>query len=182
MNEKATKEKIAAHITLDGSARLDNERSVRKNLGYLALSQIYHELGLDTFLSNRSRSFNLQFSTNNIIKLLVFSRVPSPGSEKATYEQKHRYFENTDFTLKDIYRCLSQLNTLVQSLQLHLHRKISEQYMRSGELAHYDVTNCYFEIDKADEMREKGYSKEHRPNPIVQMGLFIGPAGIPIEK
>ena len=178
MNEKAAKEKIAAHIALDGSARLEGGTSNRKNLG---LSQIYHELGLERFFSNHSRSFSSEFSTNNIMKLLVFSRILSPGSKKAAYEQRHRYFENTDFTLEDIYRCLSQLSTLAQSCQLHLHRKISEQYMRSGELVYYDVTNYYFEIDRADEMRKKGYSKEHRPNPIVQMGLFIDPAGIPIS-
>ena len=180
MNDKAAKEKIAAHIVLDASARVV-EADVRKNLGYLALSQIYHELGLQTFFSNHSRKFNSRFSTNNIVKLLVFSRILSPGSKKATYLARHRYFENMDFSLEDVYHCLSEMSTMAESLQLHLHKKISQQYRRSGELVYYDVTNYYFEIDKADEMRKKGYSKEHRPNPIVQMGLFIDPAGIPIS-
>ena len=180
MNDKAAKEKIAAHIVLDASARVV-EADVRKNLGYLALSQIYHELGLLTFFSNHSRKFNSRFSTNNIVKLLVFSRILSPGSKKATYLARHRYFENMDFSLEDVYHCLSEMSTMAESLQLHLHKKIIQQYRRSGELVYYDVTNYYFEIDKADEMRKKGYSKEHRPNPIVQMGLFIDPAGIPIS-
>ena len=152
-----------------------------KNLGYLALSQIYHELDLHTFFYNHSRSFNSEFNTNSIMKLLVFSRILSPGSKRATYEQRSRYFEDCDFSLEDIYRCLSKVSTLATGAQKHLHKRVSKQYGRDCQLIYYDVTNYYFEIDRQDEMRKKGYSKEHRPNPIIQMGLFIDTFGVPIS-
>ena len=141
---------------------------------------MYHQLGLHYFFSNQSRAFRSQFNTNNIMKLLIFSRILAPASKKKTYENKDRYFENTDFSLDDVYRCLSQVVTFKDRLQRHLHRQLQQQCGRSTELVYYDVTNYYFETDRQDEMRRKGVSKEHRPDPIVQMGLLMDTQGIPI--
>jgi len=88
--------------------------------------------------------------------------------------------EKTDFSLDDVYRCLSFLNKHRDSLQLWLHERIQKQYKRNTDLVYYDVTNYYFEIDDPDELRRKGVSKEHRPDPIVQMGLFMDTDGISI--
>jgi hypothetical protein len=115
------------------------------------------------------------------MKLLVYSRVLCPASKKRTYESKEIYFENTDFLLDDVYRCLGFVNKLKEKLQRHIHRKVSEVYGRNCELVYYDVTNYYFEIDEQDRLRRLGVSKEHRPNPIVQMGLFMDNNGIPIS-
>jgi len=114
------------------------------------------------------------------MKLLVFSRILDPASKKKTYQEKDRYFENMQFSLDDVYRCLTQVVTFKDSLQLHLHQKMKEKFGRSTELVYYDVTNYYFETDRQDEMRKKGVSKEHRPDPIVQMGLLMDTKGIPI--
>jgi thiol-disulfide isomerase/thioredoxin len=83
--------------------------------------------------------------------------------------------------LDDIYRCLTQAVTFKDSLQLHLHQKMKEKFGRSTELVYYDVTNYYFETDRQDEMKRKGVSKEHRPDPIVQMGLLMDTKGIPVS-
>jgi transposase len=115
------------------------------------------------------------------MKLLVFSRILAPSSKKKAFENRDWYFENFDFTLDDIYRCLTFLSSKRDNLKLHLHRKIKEQYGRSTELVYYDVTNYYFEIDKPDNLRKKGVSKEHRPDPIVQMGLFMDTMGMPVS-
>jgi transposase len=115
------------------------------------------------------------------MKLLVYSRILCPASKKKTYEMKDMYFDKTDFSLDDIYRCLTFVNELKSRIQRHIHDKVTEQYGRDCELVYYDVTNYYFEIDKQDELRKRGVSKEHRPDPIVQLGLFMDTKGIPIS-
>jgi transposase len=180
MNRKAALEKEPVPISIDPQETIIEDPANRKNIGYAALSKLYHELGLNIFFYNHSRSFQAEFNTNNIMKLLIFSRILAPASKKKTYEDRKRYFENSDFSLDDVYRCLTQVVSLKESLQLHLHRQMKTKFKRSTELVYYDVTNYYFEIDQPDELRKKGVSKEHRPDPIVQMGLLMDTKGIPI--
>jgi transposase len=156
-----------------------NEKN-RKNFGSAALSKIYHELKIDTFLKNRQRHTKEEYDANAIMKLLVYSRLLYPASKKKTFEEKDTFFEKFDFTLNDIYRCLSFFNKHSDALQLWLHERIKSQYNRNTDLVYYDVTNYYFEIDEQDDLRKRGVSKEHRPDPIVQMGLFIDSDGLPI--
>ncbi len=181
MNKKAALEREPVTIGLDPNEILTADQTNRKNIGYAALCKLYYELGLDIFFYNHSRSFKSEFNTNNIMKLLVFSRILAPSSKKKTYQEKERYFENTEFSLDDVYRCLTQVVTFKDGLQLHLHQKMKEKFGRSTELVYYDVTNYYFETDRQDELRKKGVSKEHRPDPIVQMGLLMDTQGIPIS-
>lgn len=181
MNEKETEATRDLTISLRKDEILEASSGNRKNLGYAVLLKIYHELGLDIFFNNRSRSLNSEYSVNAIMKLLTFSRILAPASKKRTYEERDAYFENSDFTLDDVYRCLSFANTIKKDLQLHLHQKIKAQYGRKTEPVYYDVTNYYFEIDDPDDLRKKGVCKEHRPDPIVQMGLLMDADGIPIS-
>ena len=181
MNAESAKEQSLFTLKADRSALLSQGTGDRKNLGYAALSLIYHSLGIDRFLSNRSRSWQTHYSVNEIMKLLVVSRILAPCSKRSTYEQKNRYFEKMDFSLEDVYRCLSRINSLEKDLQVHLHQQMTNLYGRRNELVYYDVTNYYFEIDEQDELRKKGVSKEHRPDPIIQMGLFCDSRGIPIS-
>lgn len=180
MNRAAALEKQAATVTLDPKATLPPVGTGRKNIGYAAISKLYHQLGLHIFFYNNSRPFKASFNTNNIMKLLVYSRILSPASKKKTYEGRGMYFENSDFSLDDVYRCLTQVVTFKDGLQKHLHRQMRDEFGRTTELVFYDVTNYYFEIDKQDAIRRKGVSKEHRPDPIVQMGLLMDTQGIPI--
>ena len=181
MNTEAEKEQHLLSFKADRSALLSQGSGDRKNLGYAALSLIYHSLSLDKFFSNRSRSWQHKYSVNEIMKLLVFSRILSPGSKRNTWEQKGRYFEKMDFSLEDVYRCLSRINTLEDAVAVHLNNKMTQLYGRKSELVYYDVINYYFEIDETDGLRKKGVSKEHRPDPIIQMGLFVDSSGIPIS-
>ena len=180
MNRKQSEENAPASITFDRDERLTQGQDNRKNIGYAALCKIYYELGLHTFFNNRAREWNTEYSVNSIMRLLVFSRILAPASKKKTFEQKGAYFEKTDFSLLDIYRCLTKVSTLKRDVTLHIHRQMQNTYGRKDELVYYDVTNYYFEIDEQDEMRRKGVSKEHRPDPIIQMGLLTDSSGIPI--
>ncbi|MHC6178717.1 IS1634 family transposase [Clostridium sp. JNZ X4-2] len=159
---------------------IEQDVTLRKNFGYTALSKIYHELGIHTFLTNRQRHTKDNYDADTIMKLLVYSRLLNPASKKKTFENKDWFFEKDNYSLDDVYRCLTFFNKHKESLQFWINNKIKELYGRDTSLIYYDVTNYYFETDKMDNLRKKGVSKEHRPNPIVQMGLFIDNKGLPI--
>lgn len=167
-------------FSIPKSSVIPSDTTNRKNFGYAVLSKIYHELGIHTFLTNRQRHTNEDYDADTIMKMIVFSRLLSPASKKKSYENRSRFFEKEDYSLDDVYRCLTFLNKYKDSLQLWLNDKIKELYGRDTTLVYYDVTNYYFETDKTDDFRKKGVCKEHRPNPIVQMGLFMDNNGLPI--
>jgi transposase len=146
----------------------------------LALSQIYHELGIHTFLANRQRHSKEQYDANAIMKMLVYSRLLFPASKRSSYDGRERFFEKTDYSLDDTYRCLSFLNKHKENMQVWINDRIKKNYGRDTSLIYYDVTNYYFETDEQNDFLRKGVSKEHRPDPIVQMGLFMDNQGIPI--
>lgn len=168
-------------LTINMNEQLDEESENRKNFGYAAILKIYHELGLHRFFNNKARNENFKFNTNSIMMLLVISRLLSPGSKKKAFEEKGRFFERFNFSLANVYRALSHFAKISKELQRYLHEQITEKYGRNTKTIYYDVTNFYFEIDKADEMRKFGRSKEKRPNPIVQMGLAMDADGIPLH-
>ena len=114
------------------------------------------------------------------MRLLVFSRLLYPGSKKKAFEDRSKFFERFDFTLDDLYRSLTRFSKFREALQLWIHEHVTSGYGRDTTITYYDVTNYYFEIDKQDKTRRKGVCKEHRPNPIVQMGLFMDNSGLPV--
>lgn len=177
--EKAARQ-AHIHFTFYDSDRLCIGDDLRKNFGYAALSQIYHELGLHTFLTNRQRHSKEQYDANTIIKMLVYSRLLFPASKKSFYDDREHFFEKTDYSLDDVYRCLSFPDKHKENLQAWLNDRIKENYGRDTSLIYYDVTNYYFETDEQTDFLRKGVSKEHRPDPIVQMELFMNNQGIPI--
>lgn len=180
MKLKKSDEEVDILVKYKSSDKLLIGTNNRKNFGYAAFSSIYHALEIDKFLINRQRSTKIESSMNNIMKLLVFSRLLDPGSKKKAFDNRENFFEKTNYSLDDIYRSLSFFNEKGNQLQLWINNQIKENYRRDTSLVYYDVTNYYFESDKEDEFRCKGVSKEHRPNPIVQMGLFMDTNGIPI--
>lgn len=157
-----------------------SDTGLRKNFGYAALSQIYHGLDIHKFLINRQRHSKEEYDANAIMKLLVYSRLLYPSSIKAAFENRERFFEKSNYSLDDVYRSLDFFYKHRENLQVWLNNKIKENYGRDTSLIYYDVTNYYFESDIQDDFKRKGVSKEHRPNPIVQMGLFMDNNGLPI--
>ena len=183
----AEEQQIAAEyvITARKDQRLSEEISRRMNYGYIVIMKLFYELGLEGFLNNRRlRQSKLECNTVSIMKLLVISRILAPGSKKRAFDERGRYFDfekDDAFALVDIYRSLSHFAKLEKDIQLLMHNRITKNYGRDLDLIYYDVTNYYFEIDMEDELRRKGVSKEHRPNPIVQMGLASDAEGLPIS-
>lgn len=181
MNIEEQNEKMPVTIKINTNEELSENENNRKNFGYVALSKIYHELEIDKFLIHKFKARNFsEFKINNIIKLLVFARALFPDSKKSTFENRNIFFENTDFSLEEVYNALTYIEPFKDSIQKYIYDHIQRQYKPSNECIYYDVTNYYFEIDDNDDFRKKGVCKEHRPNPIVQMGLFMDSLGLPM--
>lgn len=180
LNQQKKEKQAPINFTFYDSDRLCIGDNLRKNFGYAAFSKIYHELRLDTFFHNKQRHSKESYDANTIMKMLVYSRLLAPASKKASYDNRDQFFEKTDYSLDDVYRCLTFLNRYKENLQVWINDRIKEQYGRDTSLIYYDVTNYYFETDEQTDLLRKGVSKEHRPNPIVQMGLFMDNNAIPI--
>ena len=180
LTEEKKSRQAPINFTFYDSDRLCVGDNLRKNFGYAALSKIYHELELDKFLNNRQRHTKESYDANTILKMLVYSRILAPASKKSSFDHREMFFEKTNYSLDDVYRCLSFLNKHKETIQVWMNDKIKENYGRDTSLIYYDVTNYYFETDEQNDFLRKGVSKEHRPNPIVQMGLFMDNNAIPI--
>ena len=141
MNIKKAQDKISKTITIDNNQRVEGNQ--RKNFGYAALSAVYHELELDHFFANRQQSIESKFNLNSIMRLLVFSRLISPGSKKKAYDEKEQFFERSDFKVSDMYRALSKLASFKEAIQLWIHERIVANYGRDTSITYYDVTNYY---------------------------------------
>jgi transposase len=167
-------------LELDPSAEIGQLEIGLKNLGYAVLEKIYHELGIHTFFQRHENRLNIDFNLNAIFRLLVYSRILDPGSKKKAYDKQDQFFETMAPSLESVYRSLDYFDRFNLDLQTWLNEAVKKQYGRKHEYAYYDVTNYYFEIDEEDELRRRGPCKEHRPNPIVQMGLLLDSQGLPL--
>lgn len=186
-------EEMEQKISVDVAGRLPDRASFRKNLGYAIIKRIYSLLGIHTFLQNKQKHLAVGYNLNRIFSLLVYNRFLFPSSKKKAFETRHTFFESYDFALDDVYRSLDDFARYSEALQKHLHEQVCRLMGRDGKSGYYDVTNYYFEIPYNDEdeydeegklrkkgFRKKGPSKEHRPNPIVQMGLLMDSNRIPM--
>lgn len=181
MNDEEKQNNLPITLKINKNEHLEESTNNRKNFGYTALSKIYHELEIDKFLIHKFKARDVsEFKINNIMKLLVFARALFPDSKKSTFENRNIFFENTNFSLEEVYNALTYIEPFKDSIQKYIYDHIQEQYNPNNECTYYDVTNYYFEIDDNDDFRKKGVCKEHRPNPIVQMGLFMDSLGLPM--
>ncbi len=171
------------------SEKLPAQCSNRKNLGYAIIKLIYAKLQIREFFQNKQRQLPVEYNLNSIFSLLTFNRFLFPSSIKNAYETRDRFFDHFNFSLDDVYRALDYFNRYSLELQKHLHARVSSLLGRNSEKAYYDVTNYYFEIPYEDEdgtdterkvKRKRGPSKEHRKDPIIQMGLLMDSKGIPM--
>jgi transposase len=170
-----------AILKLSMDEELQKNTDSRKNYGYAAIIKVYHDLLLHEHFASKSRYQKFKFNTNSIMLLLVISRILSPGSKKKAFDERKRYFERFAFEEHDIYRALSHFARITESTQQYIHEQIAKKYRRDTSVVYFDTTNFYFEIDEQDDLRKRGVSKEHRPNPIVQMGLAMDRNGVPIS-
>lgn len=196
--EKYQKEYDAVTKEEKGKKLPKNSKKVCKstgmNIGYIYLQQIYHDLCLKDFFKNISSNRKYLFDSNEINRFLTFDRILNPHSKLATVNSLQNYFEKPEFTHQQVLRFMDVLAENYDSYLEHLYNNSNNVVKRDTSVCYYDCTNYYFEIESADEiyydevtgeqlygLRQFGPCKEHRPNPIVEMGLFMDKNGIPIH-
>ena len=156
----------------------DEQRSF--NGGYLFLQQIYHGLGLDRICKDISTRHKFTFDLNSILSRLLYARIIYPSSKLATLQLSSKFIEPPAFELQHIYRALEVIAEETESIQASLYANSLKFSKRDTRVLYYDCTNYFFEIEQEEGLKQYGISKEHRPNPIVQMGLFMDGNGIPL--
>lgn len=169
-------------ILLKYSSSMLIDKNVRRscNAGYLFLQDIYYSLGLDKICSQISDKYKFEYDLNDILSMLVYSRIIAPGSKRASLTDAQTFLEQPKCGLHQIYRALEILSKENDFFQSELYKNSQRVIDRKKEILYYDCTNYYFEMEDEDDFRKYGVSKEHRPNPIVQMGLFMDADGIPL--
>lgn len=170
-------------ILLKYSASMIIDKDARRscNVGYLFLQDIYYSLGLDKICAAISDKFKFEFNLNEILAMLVYSRILAPGSKKSSLEESQNFLKQPACELHQVYKALEILAKENDYFQAELYKNSQDVIERKKEILYYDCTNYYFEIEEEDDFRKYGVSKEHRPNPVVQMGLFMDADGIPLS-
>ena len=151
------------------------------NVGYLFLEKIYNQLKLKDICKVIQNNYRFHFDLNEILSYLVYARIIFPSSKLETFKQCQNFIEQPSFELHDEYRALSYIADNIDFIQESLFNNSKNIIDRNSKVIYYDCTNYFFEIDEEDELRKYGISKEHRPNPIVGMGLFMDGDGIPLS-
>ena len=177
----AEKEETAP-VSIDFSPVKSLEDNTRRcfNGGYLFLQDIYYELGLDRISKAVAKKHGFKYNLNSILSRLIYARILYPASKKSTYEDSHKFIEQPDFELHQIYRALSVIAEESDYIQSTLFKNSMKLSKRKTGVIYYDCTNFYFEIEQAEDDKQYGVSKENRPLPIVEMGLFMDAEGIPL--
>lgn len=200
MTEEKNRKKFCS-ITIHQEQKMDPSADDIRNVGYGILKLLYKDLELDKFWSWKTRNLSVEFSTDQIFRLLVFSRILNPASKKGTFEQKDFFFEDFgDFSLDDVYHALDIICDNSKALQKWIYDHSEKICTRDLSVSYFDCTNFYFDIGRSDmdvlddegnpidkngnatdaKYRKRGPEKNHRPDPIVEMGLLMDRNGIPL--
>ncbi len=156
----------------------DKQRSF--NGGYLFLQQIYYELGLHKICKKILEKYKITFDLNSVLSRLIYGRIIFPSSKLATYRLSKKFIEQPSFKLQHIYRALEVIAKEADFIQSSLYDNSLKISKRNTGVLYYDCTNYFFEIEQEEGLKQYGPAKDHKPNPIVQMGLFMDGDGIPL--
>ena len=197
MTQEASEEKKKKLITkiIDLDEELSISDTEEKNLGYGFIKHIYKELEIDKFFKKKLEKEDTKLEVEKIFELLVFSRIINPGSKKYSYENKDFFFEKFDgFKLDDVYRALDIITKYDEELQRWIYDHSVTIYKRDLSATYFDCTNYYYDVSSPDEdeiddegnlllkrYRKYGPEKNHRKDPIVELGLLMDGSGIPLS-
>ena len=151
------------------------------NVGYLFLKKLYNDLRIKDICNNIQDKYQFHFDLNEILSYLIYARIIYPSSKLETFKQCQNFIEQPQFKLHDEYRALSYIAENMDYIQEQLFNNSKTVINRNSKVIYYDCTNYFFEINEDDDLRKYGISKEHRPNPIVGMGLFMDGDGLPLS-
>ena len=151
------------------------------NVGYLFLEKLYNQLNIKNICDTIQDKYQFHFDLNEILSYLVYARIIYPSSKLETFKQCQNFIVQPKFKLHDEYRALSYIAENMDYIQEQLFNNSKNVIKRNSKVIYYDCTNYFFEIDEEDDLRKYGISKEHKPNPIVGMGLFMDGDGLPLS-
>ena len=181
LNEKSKEDSLPVIIQKNPNKIIDKNVQVSFNVGYLFLQDIYYKLKLNNICNTITDKYQFKFDLNDILSKLIYSRILFPASKLKTLELSKKFFEQPNFDYQHIERSLSILCKENDFIQSELYKNSKNYMSRNNRILYYDCTNFFFESETEDDFRKYGKSKENRPNPIVQMGLFMDGDGIPLS-
>ena len=172
-----------AKITVDFSqvSRIAMHETRVFHTGYLFLQSLCTELRLDQICRSIKNSHQFKYDFGAILTDLIYARILSPSSKRSSYEYCQSLLEPPKYSLQDLYRSLSIMAEESDRIQSELYCNSNFIHPRNKKILYYDCTNYYFEIEEEAGMKRYGKGKDHKPNPIVGMGLFMDADGIPIS-
>ena len=172
-NKATYYEKLVEGITLDDKQKIFN-------IGYLFLKNIYYKLGLNDICKDISNRYRIKYDLNAILSNLIYTRIIEPSSKLSSFEASKKFLEQPNYELHDIYRALEIISKETDFIEAEVYKNSLNVVNRNTEILYYDCTNYFFETEQAEGLKQYGLSKENRPNPIVQMGLFMDGNGFPL--
>ena len=181
LNKKEKDESLPIIIQKNPNKIIEKDVRCSFNVGYLFLQDIYYKLGLNQICNDIADKYQFKFDLNDILSKLIYSRILFPASKLKTLELSKKFLEQPNFDYQHIERALPILCKENDFIQSELYKNSKQYAPRNNRVLYYDCTNFFFEIEMEDEFRKYGKSKENRPNPIVQMGLFMDGDGIPLS-
>lgn len=163
-------------------ARQISDETPEKLLGYFPLKNINDALGVKKYIDLMQTATDFKFNAFSMISALVYSRAVCPCSKSKTFDEViPRLFESYDFSLRQIYSGLEYIGSEYEKIIEIYNHQLHRIYPFDTSHTYFDCTNFYFEIDREDDFRRKGPSKENRKEPIVGMGLLLDANQIPIS-
>ncbi len=181
LNKKHKEDSLPIIIQKNPNKIIDKNVQCSFNIGYLFLQDLYYKLGLNDICNKITDKYQFKFDLNDILSKLVYSRILFPASKLKTLELSKKFLEQPNFDYQHIERALPILCKENDFIQSELYKNSKKYAPRNNRILYYDCTNFFFEIECEDDFKKYGKSKENRPNPIVQMGLFIDGDGIPLS-
>lgn len=181
LNKKSKEDNLPVIIKKYTNKLIDKNIRCSFNVGYLFLQDIYYKLGIDNICKSITDKYQFKFDLNDILSKLVYSRILFPASKLKTLELSKQFLEQPNFEYQHIERSLPILCKENDFIQSELYKNSNKYSPRNNHVLYYDCTNFFFEVETEDDFRKYGKSKENRPNPIVQMGLFMDGDGIPLS-
>lgn len=177
---KSEKEDAAVMIPFHSNRLMDYHKQKLFSGGYLFLQSIYYGLKMDAICRKIKSRHKFEYDLNAILSDLIYTRVLEPSSKRSSFRAAKHFLEPPTYELHDVYRALSVLAAEMDFIQSEVYKNSFFLGNRMDRILYYDCTNYYFETEQEDGDKKYGKSKEHRPNPIIQMGLFTDGDGIPL--
>ena len=177
---KREKEEKQIKLTFHADRPLDYDKQVFYRGGYLFLQSIYYQLQINKICRKLKQKHKFKYDINAILSDMIYARILEPRSKRSSYKVASEFLEKPSYKLHDVYRALDVLGAECDLIQAELYKNSHFLGARNDKVLYYDCSNYYFEIEQEDGNKKYGKSKEHRPNPIIQMGLFMDGDGIPL--